>query len=50
MTTTIGLTMPIYEGMPGHPFHGRTPVFLSGTLNHRMSNCRLVRGDRGAAP
>lgn len=34
--TTIDLTMPIYEGMPGHPFHGRTPLFLSGTLNHRM--------------
>ncbi len=34
--TTVDLTMPIHEGMPGHPFHGRTPVFLSGTLNHRM--------------
>jgi kynurenine formamidase len=36
MTTTIDLTMPIYEGMPGHPYHGRTPIFLSGTLNHWM--------------
>lgn len=30
----VDLTMPLKEGMAGHPFHGRTPLFLSGTLAH----------------
>jgi kynurenine formamidase len=30
----IDLTMTLHEGMASHPFHGRTPVFLSGTLQH----------------
>lgn len=34
MTKIIDLTMGIYEGMPQHPAHGRTPLFLSGTRNH----------------
>jgi kynurenine formamidase len=34
MRKIIDLTMPIYEGMPQHPAHGRTPLFLSGTRNH----------------
>lgn len=36
MMNCTDLTMELYEGMVGHPFHGRTPVRLSGTLNHRM--------------
>lgn len=36
MTTTIDLTHVLREGMIGHPFHGRTPVKLAGTLNHWM--------------
>jgi kynurenine formamidase len=34
MKKLIDLTMPIYEGMPQHPSHGRTPLFLSGTRSH----------------
>lgn len=34
MTQIIDLTMPIQEGMPQHPAHGRTPLFMSGTRNH----------------
>lgn len=34
MSRIIDLTMRIEEGMPGLPSHGRTPVLLSGTLNH----------------
>jgi kynurenine formamidase len=30
----IDLTHVLREGMIGHPFHGRTPVRLAGTLNH----------------
>lgn len=30
----VDLTMPVHEGMACHPFHGKTPVFLSGTLKH----------------
>jgi kynurenine formamidase len=30
----VDLTMPIDEGMPSHTMHGRTPIFLSGTLKH----------------
>lgn len=30
----VDLTMPVHEGMACHPYHGRTPVFLSGTLKH----------------
>ncbi|MED1824888.1 cyclase family protein [Brevibacillus agri] len=36
MTKIIDLTMPIYEGMPQHPSHGRTPYFLSGTRSHEV--------------
>lgn len=35
MPQIIDLTMGIYEGMPQHPAHGRTPLFLSGTRNHQ---------------
>ncbi|MDR7313892.1 cyclase family protein [Brevibacillus nitrificans] len=34
MNKIIDLTMPIYEGMPQHPSHGRTPMFLTGTRTH----------------
>lgn len=34
MRKIIDLTMPVYEGMPNHPAHGRTPLFLPGTRNH----------------
>jgi len=34
MTTIIDLTYVLREGMIGHPFHGRTPVRLAGSLNH----------------
>jgi kynurenine formamidase len=30
----VDLTMPMHEGMAGHPIHGRSPVFVSGTLKH----------------
>ena len=30
----VDLTMPMSEDMAGHPIHGRTPVFVSGTLKH----------------
>ncbi len=30
----IDLTMPIFEGMPQHSAHGKTPFFLPGTRNH----------------
>jgi kynurenine formamidase len=30
----IDLTHVLREGMIGHPFHGRTPVRLAGSLNH----------------
>jgi kynurenine formamidase len=30
----VDLTMSVHEGMASHPFHGRTPLFLSGTLKH----------------
>jgi kynurenine formamidase len=30
----IDLTMTLREGMASHPSHGRTPLFLSGTLAH----------------
>lgn len=30
----VDLTMKLKEEMAGHPFHGRTPLFLSGTLAH----------------
>jgi kynurenine formamidase len=34
MTTIVDLTHVIREGMIGHPFHGRTPIKLAGSLNH----------------
>jgi kynurenine formamidase len=37
----IDLTMPIFEGMPQHSAHGKTPFFLPGTRTHeawRTSN------------
>ena len=30
----VDLTMTLREGMASHPLHGRTPLFLSGTLAH----------------
>lgn len=30
----VDLTMSVHEAMASHPFHGKTPVFLSGTLKH----------------
>lgn len=34
MSRIIDLTMKIYEGMPLHPAHGRSPIMLSGTRTH----------------
>lgn len=34
MEKIIDLTMPIFEEMPNHPVHGRTPLILPGTRNH----------------
>lgn len=37
----IDLTMPMHEGMASHPYHGRTPVFLSGTIAHDRYYARV---------
>lgn len=34
MRHIVDLTRVIHEGMPQHPTHGRTPLFLSGTRTH----------------
>lgn len=39
----VDLTMPIVEGMAGHPAHGRSPVFLDGTLRHALPFPALQR-------
>lgn len=36
MHRIIDLTMPIYEGMPQHPAHGNTPIFMTGTRTHEV--------------
>lgn len=43
MSAIVDLTMPIWEGMPVHPAHGRSPVFLDGTLRHDLAFPPLQR-------
>ena len=34
----VDCTLPLYEGMPGHPLHPTAPKLLSGTLSHRLTS------------
>lgn len=42
----IDLTMPLYEGMVGHPSHPDGPKLLSGTLSHRLTRHFMGRTER----
>lgn len=37
MRHVIDLSLPLSEGMSHHPMHPRSPLVLSGTLTHRMT-------------
>lgn len=42
----IDLTMPLYEGMVGHPSHPDGPKLLSGTLSHRFTRHLMAKTAR----